>query len=261
MTWLTCVYCLYCTVLFLSIYFLFIKSRRKKDSNSVAKTDVRVVLRSSSIIGWFAYPCCLSVVIFVFWKEVSPGLETIDSWWSRPFFIWIHYSVSIICWLCCVFSSAGVVMKEPAVSKPDIGMSQQTAKDYCIICEVPKAPDSKHCYFCNVCVPRWDHHCLWICNCIGSRNIHFFSAFLTHCACMWLHGAYICSFIAMVWTPNHGKQSFISYWFQVVNNQFQLALYATLLYLGGLVFFTYSCYYLFLCIMTKNTKERMQKRC
>ncbi|EME29369.1 uncharacterized protein Gasu_31980 [Galdieria sulphuraria] len=159
MTWLTCIYLFYCIILLLSIYVLFIRGNRhrKKGSNSVssfADYNRQVVSKKNSVKWWFLYPCCLSSVVCVFWKEISPGMEAIDSWWSRPFFVWFHYLTSLLCWLSCVLSSPGVVMKETDVSQYDIAIVQHTSKEYCFICQVPKAPGSKHCYFCNVCVPR-----------------------------------------------------------------------------------------------------------
>jgi palmitoyltransferase len=37
----------------------------------------------------------------------------------------------------------------------------------CPSCEVICTTESRHCYICNRCVERFDHHCQWINNCIG----------------------------------------------------------------------------------------------
>ncbi len=36
----------------------------------------------------------------------------------------------------------------------------------------------KHCYACNKCVLNYDHHCIWINNCIGQKSYYYFSSFL-----------------------------------------------------------------------------------
>ena len=59
------------------------------------------------------------------------------------------------------------------------------------------AKGSKHCRRCDKCVAAFDHHCIFLNNCIGSRNYRWFLALLviavvaaaTHCAAAgWLLG-------------------------------------------------------------------------
>ncbi|CAK69536.1 unnamed protein product (macronuclear) [Paramecium tetraurelia] len=45
---------------------------------------------------------------------------------------------------------------------------------YCKIClAFVKAP-SKHCKSCNRCTDQFDHHCIWLNNCIGAQNYRYF---------------------------------------------------------------------------------------
>lgn len=39
-------------------------------------------------------------------------------------------------------------------------------------------PVIKHCLICDVCIENFDHHCSWLNNCIGRRNIYLFWIFL-----------------------------------------------------------------------------------
>ena len=48
----------------------------------------------------------------------------------------------------------------------------------CPDCEIIRTSRSRHCSICNKCVERFDHHCPWINNCVGTRNHGYFMCFL-----------------------------------------------------------------------------------
>ncbi|KAI1233612.1 hypothetical protein IHE44_0004048 [Lamprotornis superbus] len=85
------------------------------------------------------------------------------------------------CFLLCSRANPGTVTKSNAASLVKVyaydGVLFQRGL-VCPTCTVEKPARSKHCSVCRTCVHRFDHHCVWVNNCIGASNAAVFLLYL-----------------------------------------------------------------------------------
>jgi hypothetical protein len=56
-------------------------------------------------------------------------------------------------------------------------------ENFCFYCKVIKSIKTFHCMICGQCVEKFDHHCIYINNCLGYRNHKYFILFLFFLFC------------------------------------------------------------------------------
>uniref|UniRef100_A0A6Q2Z3Y2 Palmitoyltransferase n=1 Tax=Esox lucius TaxID=8010 RepID=A0A6Q2Z3Y2_ESOLU len=88
--------------------------------------------------------------------------------------------------LCCYFRSCrtdpGIVKATEEEKKMNVVLLAEAGcldpRIFCTSCMMKKPMRANHCFSCDACVAKQDHHSIWINGCIGARNHHYFVLFL-----------------------------------------------------------------------------------
>ena len=92
------------------------------------------------------------------------------------------------------------VFETKIASKMSLALDPSGVFDkFCPDCLAVKTERSRHCYVCDQCVARLDHHCPWLNNCVGARNHAFFLFFLLT---LFLHLFWVLAEMGVVFVVN-----------------------------------------------------------
>lgn len=126
------------------------------------------VLLEGAVYAEFSYE------VFGFCREMDTTLTSL----SVPY---ILLAVKTVVFYRCIKRDPGTVTKHNVAGQlhvyPYDGRLFHPGAS-CPTCQLLKPARSKHCRVCNRCVLRFDHHCVWVNNCIGAQNTRYFLLYL-----------------------------------------------------------------------------------
>jgi hypothetical protein len=115
----------------------------------------------------------LEIILFI---SVFPNLSIINLKISFVLFLLLMISYIIIC-----YSNPGFKKTKSNKSFKSLLDYGARLNDICPYCVETKDNKSRYCYNCKSCVEYYNHHCVWISNCVGRKNFNCFILFLILC--------------------------------------------------------------------------------
>ncbi|KAK8810460.1 hypothetical protein WA158_007035 [Blastocystis sp. Blastoise] len=85
---------------------------------------------------------------------------------------------------------------------PSIEKDNRELPCYCYLCNAHIPKTTKHCRKCQKCIENFDHHCLWLNNCIGKSNYSLFISLLVACSIMLLINCLASIYLVIIFIIN-----------------------------------------------------------
>ncbi|XP_037134979.1 palmitoyltransferase ZDHHC4 [Syngnathus acus] len=222
------------------------------------------ILLEAAVYAEFTYE------VFGFCVEMGTSLISL----SVPY---ILLAVKTLFFYICIKSDPGTVTKKKLSSQLSMYPYDKRLFHpgiFCPTCHLIKPARSKHCSVCDRCVQRFDHHCIWVNNCIGASNIRYFLLYLfSVCAMaadiailsshMLLEAALRSGLVWAIYLDEHDQQQTAGPLFVI--QQLFLAFPRIVFMLGFVVFVFlllagYVLFHLFLMIINQTSNEWYRNR-
>ncbi|XP_051506649.1 putative palmitoyltransferase ZDHHC13 [Myxocyprinus asiaticus] len=135
-----------------------------------------------------------SLMASVFWMVVTWGLWFLpdDPSATVQMLFTVNITALLYYYLRSCRTDPGIVRATEEEKKKNIVVLAEAGcldpRIFCTSCMMRKPMRASHCFACNSCVAKQDHHSIWINGCIGARNHPFFVLFLValNFHCIWM---------------------------------------------------------------------------
>uniref|UniRef100_A0A8C1ZCG0 Palmitoyltransferase n=1 Tax=Cyprinus carpio TaxID=7962 RepID=A0A8C1ZCG0_CYPCA len=130
----------------------------------------------------------------IFWMVVTWGLWFLpdDPSATVQILFTINITALLYYYLRSCRTDPGIVKATEEEKKKNIVVLAEAGcldpRIFCTSCMMRKPMRANHCFSCNACVAKQDHHSIWINGCIGARNHPYFVLFLValNFLCIWM---------------------------------------------------------------------------
>jgi len=95
---------------------------------------------------------------------------------------------------------------------PDPALGETPLK-WCNTCRFLRPPRTHHCRMCDICVTRFDHHCVWLNTCIGAKNLRWFLSFVAwHALLCWYGVGFVFALLRIIARKLHARDPAVVDW-------------------------------------------------
>ena len=126
-------------------------------------------------------------------------------------------------------SDPGIVYSNINLSWLEMVENKFYINNYCPYCKCQKTIKVKHCHICKKCIDGFDHHCNWIDNCIGEKNIGRFIFFILMIISNLIFSYFIAFeaflFIEKTMPPEENTTYFVFSWIYILNTKDMIAIF------------------------------------
>lgn len=145
--------------------------------------DVKTNGRLLHYINWLVPIGYTAVVTFCIHQFLTKTIPLLPYSLTRFEISYITFTIALVylSTILAVFSDPGKVTSNRIPTKDYPFIPNQLIffdKKVCSTCHLIKPARSKHCSICGHCYLLYDHHCVWINNCVGYYNYKWFLLFL-----------------------------------------------------------------------------------
>ena len=125
---------------------------------------------------------------------------------------------------CCCFNSKLDVTKEQqrvneykeleVQDLPGIRNFPSVGWTFCAKCNITRPPRCRHCSKCNRCILQFDHHCVWLNNCIGYNNYRSFFLTVSYLTVGCLYGVAVLAIPFFDEINNHAAENGVHFQYE-----------------------------------------------